>query len=491
MISQYIYFMLIALLSGLWPVSMSANDNWPQFRGLTAGSIKDNTELPESWSTNNNIAWELNLPGLGWSSPIVWDDFIFITAVVSDELAPTPGLDLIEDGKMPGYAGGPTSQEPKKSPYHWILYAIDFNNGEVLWTQKLHTATPSASKHPKNTYASETPVTDGERIYVYHASAGLFAVDFNGEIVWSRNVKLPETINPASEDKLSPKPSLDLVQDSNNNPETRSTGSLDGLGAAASPTLYDGHIYISADYESRTWFLAGFDAQTGKNLWNVSHAKPTAAYGWSTPFVWKNELRTELITAGDLRVRSYDLKGNSLWTLEGLSVNTTPTPFAAHGLLYIASGLPADTLRPIYAIRPGAMGDISLNKGEKDNEYIAWYQESAAPYMPSPLVHGDYLYTLYSQGFLTCHNAKTGELIYGRQRIARGASGFTASPWAYNDKIFAASEDGDTYVIKAGPNYQLLGKNSLNEMLIATPAIVRNSVIIRTVSKLYRITKTP
>ena len=469
--------LVVAGLIALGPTAVVADDNWPQFRGLNAGVVDDDPVLPERWSADEHVAWTRDIPGLGWSSPIVWDDLIFVTSVISDEPVPEPGQDLIEDGKMPSYILG-SSHEPVGGVYRWMLYAIEFTSGAIRWERELKTGdTPADSKHLKNTYASETPVTDGERVYIYHASAGLFAVDFNGNLVWSTKVTLPEEIDPE-------------IARTATNTRAASGGMLDGLGAAASPTLHNGRLYISADYESRLWFLTAFNARTGEELWRVSHPKREAAYGWSTPFVWENELRTELIAAGDLRVRSYDLTGTPLWELKGLSVNTTPTPFAAHGLLYIASGLPAETLRPVYALRPGATGDISLQPGETSNEYVAWYQRSAAPYMPSQLVYGDYLYTLYSQGFFTCHDARTGELVYGRQRIARGASGFTASPWAYNGKIFAASEDGDTYVIQAGPEYQLLETNSLDEMLIATPAVVRDSVIIRTVSTLYRIAKT-
>jgi hypothetical protein len=212
-------------------------------------------------------------------------------------------------------------------------------------------------------------------------------------------------------------------------------------------------------------------------------------YGWSTPFVWENGLRTEIITVSDNHVRSYDPDGTLLWELEGLSHSTTPTPFAAHGLLYVSSGFPGG-FRPAYAIRPGARGDISLKDGETSNQYVVWSQRQLATYLPSALVYGDYLYNLYSQGFFQSNEAKTGKPVYGRQRIAVDASTFTASPWAYNGKIFALSEDGDTYVIQAGPEFKVLRKNSLGEMALATPAIVRGSVIIRTVSSLWRIAKT-
>jgi outer membrane protein assembly factor BamB len=165
------------------------------------------------------------------------------------------------------------------------------------------------------------------------------------------------------------------------------------------------------------------------------------------------------------------------------------TPFTALGLLYISSGYVGDQIRPVYAIKPGAKGDITLAKGETSNEWIAWYRPTDGPYNPSPIVYGDYYYTLLDRGFLTCHNARTGQEMYGKQRIDPAAGAFTSSPWASNGKLFALSEDGDTFVIAAGPEYKLLGKNSLDEMCMATPAIVRGSLIIRTSSKLYRIAK--
>ena len=172
-----------------------------------------------------------------------------------------------------------------------------------------------------------------------------------------------------------------------------------------------------------------------------------------------------------------------------MSSITVPTPFSKHGLLYLSSGYPGDALRPVYAVRPGARGDITLKDGETSNPSIAWSNPQLGAYNTSALVYGDYYYTLLDRGFLLCHDARTGTQIYGRQRIAPDANGFTASPWAYNGRIFAASEEGDTYVIQAGPEYKVLGKNSLGEMIMASPAVARGSVIMRTASKLYRIAR--
>jgi outer membrane protein assembly factor BamB len=183
------------------------------------------------------------------------------------------------------------------------------------------------------------------------------------------------------------------------------------------------------------------------------------------------------------------VNGTLLWELKGMSAIAIPTPLASHGLLFIESGYPGDKLRPVYAIRPGASGDISLKEGESSNQYVAWSDPVLGTYNTSPLVYGDCYYTLIDRGLLSCHDARTGKEVYPRQRVTVDATAFTASPWAYNGKIFALSEDGDTYVMQAGPEFKVLGKNSLNEMTLATPAVANGSLIVRTASKLYRIAR--
>ena len=205
---------------------------------------------------------------------------------------------------------------------------------------------------------------------------------------------------------------------------------------------------------------------------------------WATPVVWENALRSEIITPGKRKNRSYDLNGKLLWEMDGRMSNLViPSPFAAFGMIYITSGYIGDKHRPVYAIKPGASGDITPPEGQP-SEFIKWYLPTGGPYNPSPIIYGDYYYTLYDRGYLTCHNARTGQEVYGKTRFTPRAS-FTSSPWAYNGKLFFLSEDGLTYVVEAGPEFKQLHTNSLDELCLASPAACQGKLLIRTASRLY------
>jgi outer membrane protein assembly factor BamB len=435
----------LALLA-LGAVSAS-EEQWPQFRGTQAGAVADDPTLPETWSETENVAWKTDIPGMGWSSPVVWDDHIFITASIAANPERRPPKGLYDPGDENG-------RMKAQSEHRFVVYDVDFKTGKIRWQRDLIRGRPRVERHLKNSFASETPVTDGERVYVYFGSGGVVAaLDLSGKPVW-----------------------------------TKELAALDGrqaFGTASSPALYKDRLIVVNDNATES-FIVAFNNKTGQELWRVRRQE---VENWATPFVWENELRTEIVTSGLSKVRSYDLDGKLLWELAGMTVNVVPTPFAKHGLLYINSGYPGGSPRPVYAIRPGASGDISLEPGETSNKFIVWYQPLLGTYNTSSLAYGDYYYTLLDRGFLLCHDARTGRQIYGRQRISPDVSGFTASPWGYNGRIFLLSEDGDTFVVQAGAEFKLLGRNTLNEMSLATPAIVRGSVILRTQTKLYRIAK--
>lgn len=446
----------LALLAAAAPAA--AQDQWPLFRGLGAGAVADDPTLPERWSDTENVAWKTPVPGLGWSSPVVWDNHVFLTSAVSagEEEIPVPGLYDEHD------------HIPANATHRWMVYDIDFETGAVRWERELHSELPQLRRHIKNSYASETPVTDGELLYVYFGSLGLVAaLDFDGEEVWRREIGVFNT----------------LIE----------------LGTAASPVLHGDRLFIVNDNTTASFMIA-LDKRTGEELWRVSREEERGN-NWSTPVVWENRVRTEIVTTGSEGVRSYDLDGALLWELTGMSNLTTPSPFVAEGLVYISSGYPGGPLRPVYAIHPGASGDITMweennvtwstrfpgNRGS--SEYIAWAYPLLGTYNTTALVYRGIYYTLLDRGLLLAHDARTGAEVYGRQRIRVG-SGFTASPWGYNGKVFLLSEAGDTYVIRAGPEFEVLATNPLNEMTLATPAIVRGSLLIRTQSALYRIART-
>jgi outer membrane protein assembly factor BamB len=417
-----------------------ADTNWPQFRGARSLGTADEAGYPSVWSETENVVWKTDIPGRGWSSPIVWGDKIFVTTVVSEGPVEKPKKGL--------YFGGERTKPPT-DVHRWMVYCVDFQTGKVLWEKVAHKGAPPTPYHIKNSLASETPVTDGERVYAYFGNLGLFCYDFAGKELWSRKLG---TFKMAF-----------------------------GWGTGASPVLYKDCIYIVNDNEEQS-FLVALNKKTGAELWRTERQEKS---NWATPFVWENEVRTEIVTPGSGKVRSYDLSGKLLWELKGMSTITIATPFTAGGLLYISSGYVLHAHRPVYAIKPGATGDISLGKDQTSNDYIAWYHKLAAPYNPTSLVYGDYFYVLKDRGFLSCCDAKTGKILYEDQRL--GAQAFTASPWACDGKIYCLSEDGDTFVFQAGPEFKLLGKNSLNDMCMATPALVRGNLILRTESKLYRI----
>ena len=422
----------------------AAGEQWPRFRGPEAGVAPDHPDLPERWSTTENVVWQVDVPGLGWSSPIVWGDHVLVTTAVSEGEEPQPVKGLYDPGDQHGKRDAAAAQ-------HWMVHDYDLATGALRWARELRAGVPTIKRHLKASFASETPVTDGRRAYVYFGSIGLVAAldMMTGDVLWTRDL-----------------------------------GAFNGhqeFAPAASPVLHDGRLYIVNDNTTES-FLVAFDAATGERLWRVVRDETE---NWSTPLVWENALRTELVITARRKVRSYDLDGRVLWELRGMTGNVAPTPFAKDGLAYLSSGYPGSAVRPVYAVRPGGSGDISLDPDNPaDHPYVAWFQPLLGTYVTSALVYRGVYYTLLDRGLLLAHDARTGREIYGRRRLRPG-SGFTASPWAYNGRVFVLSEDGDTYVVRAGPEFEILGTNPLDEMTLATPAVAGGKLIVRTQSKLY------
>ncbi|MCA9211795.1 MAG: PQQ-binding-like beta-propeller repeat protein [Planctomycetales bacterium] len=421
-----------------------AQDNWPRFRGPGGnGVVADDVRLPETWDKTENIAWVADVPGLGCSSPIVWGNRVFVTAVISEEenTLPSKGLYL-----------GQGVRDPAKGVHHWMVYCFDRDSGKELWKHEPHTGEPAIPRHPKSSYAAETPTTDGERLYVLFGDVGLYAYNLDGEQIWQKEIEAKKTFFD--------------------------------YGAAGSPVVHDGQVFVIYDNLEDSW-IAAFDSATGNEKWRTSRDEKRS---WATPLVWQNEMRTEIVVTGLKKNRSYDLNGNLLWEFDGNMSNLViPSPFAAHGMCYLSAGYVGDKNRHTFAIKPGGSGDIATKEEFAENDFIEWFQPQASAYNTTQIVYGDYLYTIYDQGFITCHDAKTGDEVYGKQRFSPRGS-FTSSPWAYNGKVFCISEDGLTYVVKHGPEYELLGTNDLDEFCMATPAVSDGRLYVRTQSKLYCIT---
>ena len=433
-----------ALIAATVPVCSA--ENWPQFRGPSAQGVATNADVPDCWSAIDNIGWKTEIPGRGWSSPIVWANRVFLTTVLGEDDSAPP------KGKVEGGKAFPEHRQQTTSARRWKVLCLDLLSGKVEWERLVHWGPPPAPVHVKNSYATETPVTDGDRVYAYFGGVGVFCFDFDGRLVWSKATR-PHTMQ------------------------------FDA-GTAASPVLHGDRIYLVNDNEEQSYLLA-LDKRTGEEVWRVDRDEKS---NWCTPYVWHHEKRTEIVTSGSGKVRAYDLDGRLLWWFTGMSGITVPTPFAEQGLLYLSSGYIRDRRRPVYAIRPGAVGDISLQPDQTGNAAIAWCQPRAAPYHPTPLLYDGRLYVLYDRGWLSAFHPQTGAPLFERKRFP-GRGQFWASPWAYNGRVFCLNEDGETFVVQAGDRFELLHTNKLadDDMCFATPAIAGDRLLIRSSARIYSI----
>jgi outer membrane protein assembly factor BamB len=442
---------------------------WPQFRGPAGAGVLAEGTLPTTWSTRANVAWSVAVEGRGWSSPVAWNDTVFVTSAISPGRFKEPstgifGNDYVAELMKQGLSEAEVLKRvtdrdieltTDTGEIRYMVYAFDANSGKMTWSREAHKGAPFGGRHRKNTYASETPATDGERLYVYFGNVGLFAYALDGKPLWTARFD-PQKMY------------LDF-------------------GTAASPVVHDGRVFVVHDNDGKS-FAAAVDAKTGRQLWKVDRDLPAGMMtsGWSTPFVWKHS-RTEVIVIGRQHAVSYDpATGHELWRLKGLTGQSTPTPVAGEGLLFLATGSQGESNRPVFAVRPGASGDITLAKGEESNAFVAWFHPRASAYTSSPLVYRGRIYVVNDNGILTVFDARTGKEIY-KARAGGTGNTFSASPWAADGKIYLLSEDGHTFVIAEGDSYLEIAKNSLDEMSFASPALAPNTLFMRTQTKLYRI----
>ncbi|MGD9720535.1 MAG: PQQ-binding-like beta-propeller repeat protein [Pirellulales bacterium] len=478
--------------------TVASAENWSQFRGAGASGLTGEARLPTTWGPEQNVAWKVKLPGMAWSQPVVWGERIFVTTAVTENQSkpsvgqgggrggfggPRPGGSrppqgdeprrqrgeadrpdapraasdgpAREDGNRPGREGGGRggigrAAGPPDQTYRWLVLCLDGKTGQVLWEQLAHEGKPTIATHRSNTYASETPVVDGERVYAYFGMIGLFAYDLAGKLLWHKDVGHYDMSN--------------------------------GWGTGSSPVIDGDRLFLQCDNEVQSFLLA-LDKRTGDELWRVTRAEQS---NWSTPYVWRNGKRTELVTAGGGKMRSYDpATGKVLWELAGVTGRCSATPVGTADLLYLGVGGGRRGAGPLVAIRAGAEGELS-SEGDKPSEGIAWVAPRGGPPLASPLVYQGNVYVLEQRGGIVgCYDAATGQEHY-RKRI-EGAKGFTSSPWASDGKIYCLDEDGQTFVLEAGPELKVVGTNKLNDQFWSSVAVAKDHLLLRGVEYLYSI----
>lgn len=422
-------------------------DNWPSFRGRHAAGVSEGQNLPENWDGEQgvNIKWKTRIPGLAHSSPVVWADRVFVATAISSRGEATFRHGLYGDGDA----------SDDRSVHQWKVYALEKKSGKILWEKTANEGVPREKRHIKASYANSTPATDGRYVIAYFGSQGLYAFDMKGRLIWKKDLGV---LNAGAYDA----PDYEW-------------------GTASSPIIYNDLVIVQCDTQNESFLLAA-DIKTGKTVWKTIREELPS---WGTPTIYPGKNRVELITNASNFIRGYDpATGQELWRLGGSSKITAPTPVFSDDLIVVASGRRPEA--PIFVIRAGAAGDITLGNEQTSSKHIAWSKQKRGSYMPTPLIYGDYLYVLANQGIFDCYNLKTGEEIY-RERISHQGGGFSASPVAADGKLYLPSEDGGVFVVKAGPKFELLATNPMGELLMATPAISSEMMFVRTQHHLFAI----
>ncbi|MEW5982196.1 MAG: PQQ-binding-like beta-propeller repeat protein [Acidobacteriota bacterium] len=424
--------------------------HWPSFRGPNASGVADGFPLPAEWDglTGRNIRWKTPIPGLGHSSPVVWGNRLFVATAISGVETPELKVGLYGD----------IGSVNDTSTHRWLVYALDTVTGKILWEKAVHSGVPKIKRHPKSTHANSTMVTDGRHLAVFFGSEGLYCFDLDGKLLWKKDLGLLDSayyVVPEAQWEF-----------------------------ASSPVIFGDRVLVQCDVLNGS-FIAALSLADGREIWRTSREDvPT----WGTPTVHTEGGRTQMIVNGYKHAGGYDVAtGKEIWRLQGGGDIPVPTPVVAHGLVFLTSA--HGRLAPIYAIRLSASGDISLGPSETSNASVAWSYPRDGAYMITPVVYGDYLYNAKNNGVLSCYHARTGERMY-QARLGGGRSGFTASPVAGDGKIYFASEDGDIYVIKAGPVFEVLATNAMGDVCMASPALSQGAIYLRTKSHVVAVAAT-
>jgi hypothetical protein len=422
--------------------------NWSAFRGEGSAGNGDGQRAVTEWdvATGKNIKWKTPIPGIAVSSPIVWGDRVFATTAIGKG-----GDNTFRTGLY-----GDVKPVDDVSPHEFKIYSLDKATGKILWERTAFSGAPKTKRHTKSSQASSTPTTDGTRVVAVFGSASvLVAWDFNGKELWRVDLGVLDSgwfFDPAFQ-----------------------------WGHSSSPIIYRNSVILQADTQKNS-YIAAWDLATGKQLWKTARADEIST--WGTPVIARTaDGRDEVITTGT-KIRGYDpATGKQLWTLGPNSEIAIGSPALGNGVVFVTGGYPP--VRPIYAIRPGAEGDISLAKGQESNQSIAWSNMSEGTYIPTPIVYDGYLFTLNINGVISAYNPDTGQRAFrGRVGVAGSHS---ASPVGADGHLYVASEDGEIYVVDASPGLKQVAKNDMKEVIMATPAISDGLIVVRTLGHLYGI----
>jgi outer membrane protein assembly factor BamB len=414
--------------------------NWPQWRGPHATGVAPHGDPPVEWSETKNIRWKTAIPGRGHSSPVIWEDLVFVTTAIPTDKAVDPEALAKAEADLPEWRRG-----NGVSPSHAIQFAVlavDRTTGAIRWRRDVREAVPHEGTHTDGTWASPSAVTDGKILIAHFGSNGTYALDLDGKLLWERDL---------------------------GDMQVRA-----GFGEGSSPVILGDRILINWDHEGES-FIVALDRKNGKTLWKAERDEPTS---WATPLVVELNGKPQVIVPATGKTRAYDpANGEVIWEAGGMTMNAIPSPVSAKGRVYLTSGFRGNALQAIDLAK--ALGDITESKA------ILWQHGEDTPYVPSPLLYNDRLYFLKkNNGILSCFDTTTGKPHYGPERL-EAIDGVYASPVGAAGRVYIAGRNGTTVVFKDGPKLEMLAENALDDAFDASPAVVGDAFYLRGTKNLY------
>lgn len=421
---------------------------WPGYRGYMSSGVLDNADLPESFdiTTMKNIMWKTRIPGLGISSPVIWDNKIFLTSAISSE---------DNEGFKPGIYGD-VMPVNDNSVHEWKVFCIDKESGQIIWEKTSYKGVPKMKRHPKSTHANPTAATDGKYVLAFFGSEGLYCYDMNGNLQWQKNFGTLKSVFFTMESAE--------------------------WEFASSPIIHNGMAIIQCDVLENS-FLASYDMKTGKEIWKTSRDEYP---GWCTPNIYVNAGKTYVVVNGYKHRGGYDFStGKEIWRMSGGGDIQIPTPILGEGLIFFNSAHGKSS--PVIAVKSTAIGDITLKEGETSNSFVQWSIPRGGSYIHTMLLYRNRLYNIAWNGTINCYDPATGTEIYN-SKLGKSKS-FIASPVASDGRIFIVDEEGTVYIISSGDKFNLIKEIQLNEICMTAPAIADGNIYFRTQNYLYAVGK--